>query len=147
MVVVVLVLSVAVVLDYDAGVVFGVLTWNHSRKRLVELDLLLFYRMNEGLGFRLSFYWFRDEFFRGLLDLHLVNLLIIDPISSILHFTVLEELPEAMPIVIFKISCVRNTILIIYFTVTAFLIVFVFSSVLNLCFIFLEVALAMSKSI
>jgi hypothetical protein len=127
-IVVVLVFSVTVVLDYDTGVVFCVLAGDHTREGLVELVLLLFYGVDKGLGFRLSFYWFWNGFLRGLLYLHLVNLLIIYPISSI---------------VILKISCVGKTILVIDFTVTAFLIIFVLSSILYLCFAFLEIALAM----
>ena len=142
-IVVVLVFSVTVVLDYDAGVVLCVLTGDHTRERLVELVLLLFYGVDEGLSFRLSFYWFWKGFLRGLLHLHLVNLLIVYPISSILHFTILEKLTEAMSIVILKISCIRKPILVINFTVTAFLIVFVLSSILYLCFALLEVALTM----
>lgn len=142
-IVVVLVFSVTVVLDYDAGVVLCVLAGDYTRKGLVELVLLLFYGVDKGLGFQLSFYWLWKGFFRGLLHLHLVNLLIVYPVSSILHFTILEKLTEAMSIVILKVSCVGKTILVIDFTVTAFLIVFVLSSILYLCFAFLEVALAM----
>jgi hypothetical protein len=142
-IVVMFVFSVTVVLDYDAGVVFCVLAGDHTREGLVELVLLLFYGVDEGLSFRLSFDWFWKGFFRGLLHLHLVNLLIVYPVSSILHFTILEKLTEAMSIVILKVSCVGKTILVIDFTVTAFLIVFVLSSILYLCFAFLEVALAM----
>lgn len=105
LVVVMLVLSGGV-WDYEAGVVFCVLAGYHSWKGFVELGLLLFYCVDDGLGSWLSFYWFWEGFFGGLLDLHLVNLLIVYPISPILHFAVLEELSKAMTIVILEISCV-----------------------------------------
>ena len=147
MLVIVLVLSIDIILDHDTWILFCVLTADYSREGLMDLILLFFYCVNHSLRFYLSFYWFWEWFFRGLLILHLINLLIIYPIPSIFQFTILLELPKAMPIVIFKISCVRKIVLIINFTITAFFIVFILSSILYLCFIFFKVALSMPKSV
>jgi hypothetical protein len=109
LVVVVLVLAGGVgvgVREDEAGVVFCVLAGYYSWEGFVELGLLLFYCVDDGCGSWLSLYWFWEGFFGGLLGLHLVDLLIVYPISAILHFAVLEELSKAMAIVVLEISSV-----------------------------------------
>lgn len=73
--------------------------------------------------------------------------MIIDPVSSILHHLILCQLSESMPEVILKIASIDNSILVVYLSIAAFLIVSVLSTVLYASFVFFEVSLSMSQSV
>lgn len=84
---------------------------------------------------------------RHSFKLSLINLMIVDPVPSILHHSILRQLSKPMPEVILKIADINKPIFVVDLPVTAFLIVSVLATILYAGFMLFEVALAMSQSI
>lgn len=84
---------------------------------------------------------------RYYLKLSLINLMIVDPVSSILHHSILRQLSKSMSEVILKIADINKPIFVVDLSITAFLIISVLSTILYASFMFFEVPLSMSQSI
>lgn len=84
---------------------------------------------------------------RHCLKLCLIDLMIVDPVSSILNHSILSQLPKSVSQVILKIAHINHSIFVVYLPVSAFLVIPVLSTILYPSFMFFEVALTMPQSI
>jgi hypothetical protein len=111
-------------------------------KRLISFQLIFFDGMN--WRYRSAFFLLIPRFLFFKINvhsfLHLIHLMVIDPIPSILQPPIFCKFPKSMTEVVLEVAYIEKSVLVVNFPVSAFLIIFVFTSVLNSCLHLFEIS-------
>ena len=84
---------------------------------------------------------------RQRLMIILIDLPIVDPIPSVLQFSILYQLSITVPKIIFKISSIKKPVSIVNLPKTTLLIIMILTPILDIGFALSEVPLAMAQTI
>jgi hypothetical protein len=73
-----------------------------------------------------------------------VYLPIVDPVTFVLDFTIVKQFTVSMPEIVLEVANINHAIVIVYLSISTFLVVLVFSSILNTCLSLLKISFSVT---